>query len=293
MTANVSIVVPSLYSPGVADTVRSLLSQSARTAIREIFVVGRGAEGVASSDGCVRFLDTCRPVTAPVARNLGILESTGEILAFIDADCVADRRWLERLLSALRLGANVVGGGVAFPARPYWQLCYNVAMFHDFHVTSRPGTRPNLGTLNLCCAREVVERVGLMDERLDRGQDTEWSLRMRRHGYNLQFAPDAVVTHLPSVCSLRALVRRWYVSGKYNSWVRRQYSDLATAPPLDGCPVIQCAATPVVSFVVSLRLFARNPRLLQYVHTFPAVVATRAAWWWGASRHFDPTQAPP
>jgi len=289
MDTKVSVIIPSLNSPLISHTVDSLISQSLASRTAEILVIGLDAPGLVTSREPVRFISTDRPVTAPIARNIGIKQARGDYLAFIDADCIANADWLERLLEALRDGSSVVGGSVAFPARPYWQLCYNLTMFHDFLVTAPGGSRPNMGTLNLCVTRDLVERVGLMDENLDRGQDTEWTLRMRRYGYTLHFVPEAVVTHLPSVRTFRGTLATWYRSGMFNAWVRRQYRDLIAPPPFDGSPLLQRVLSPAVAFAVAVRVFARDPRLLRYVHTFPVIFATKVAWCWGASQYFDPT----
>jgi len=286
--ARVSVIIPSLNSPLIADTVDSVLRQSAVADIEEVLVIGRDEPTLIPSDRRVHFIDTERPVTAPVARNIGIGHARAPVLAFIDADCLASPQWLQHLLGRLLTGSMVVGGSVAFPANPYLQLCYNVTMFHEFRVTARRGTRANMGTLNLCIDRGVVERVGLMDERLDRGQDTEWTLRMRRHGYTLDFEPDAAVIHLPVVQSLHHLLRTWYKSGMYNAWIRREYHSLIAPAPFDGRPWLQKILAPVIAVAVTARIFGRDVRLLRYLHTFPVVFATKVAWCWGASRDFEP-----
>lgn len=288
MNRQVSVIIPNLNSPLIHYTLDSLRSQSSASRISEILVIGLDAEGLIEPRAPVRFIDTGRPVTAPVARNIGIKQACGGYLAFIDADCIADEYWLERLLEKQQAGCSIVGGSVAFPSRPYWQLCYNLTMFHEFLVTAPAGSRANMGTLNLCVAREVVERVGLMDEQLDRAQDTDWTLRMRRHGYRLEFTPDAIVTHLPNVNSLSHILATWHRSGMYNAWVRRQYSDLIARPPLDSHPGLQRVLSPLIAFAVTVRIFARNIGLLRYAHTFPVLFATKVAWCWGASKTFDP-----
>ncbi len=281
----VSVIVPNRDSPGIAQTIASLRRQDALEYIEEILVVGTDRPGLVETRPPVRFRDTERPVSAPVARNVGIQLATGPVLAFIDADCVAERDWLRRLLEAWAAGHAVVGGGVQFPSRPYAQLCYNVTMFHDSLVTAPPGERPMLGTLNLLVDRRVVAAVGLMDERLRRGQDTEWTLRMRRHGYRLHFEPRAVVTHQPMVRGVGDVVRLWRISGQYNGWIRAQYPELVSPPPLWNCPGLLRLAAPVIGLAVTVRIFARRRALWRYAHTLPVVYATKVAWCVGASQH--------
>lgn len=51
------------------------------------------------------------------ARNTGVAEAGGEVVAFLDDDAIADRRWLERLAEAYA-DPNVLGAGGA--VRPRW-----------------------------------------------------------------------------------------------------------------------------------------------------------------------------
>jgi len=280
----VSVIIPNLNSNLIEKTLESIFTQTSFNHIAEILVVGLDQPGLVIERGVVRFISTGVPVTAPVARNIGIREATGSCFAFIDADCVANPEWLETLLSAQRVGHPVVGGSVSLETNNYWQLCYNLTMFHEFLPSAPLGERCNFGTLNLCVTREVVERVGLFDERLARGQDTEWTLRMRRYGYRLYFVPEAIVKHLPEVTGLSRIVKLWYRSGFFNAQVRQSYRDIIAAPPFYGQPLLLTLLSPVVGVAVTARVFAHSPRLLRYFHTMPVIFLTKVAWCLGASR---------
>jgi GT2 family glycosyltransferase len=281
---SVSVIIPNLNSGLIDKTLESLFAQTAFDAIAEILVIGLDQPGLVVEREPVRFVCTHGPVTAPVARNIGIREAKGTILAFIDADCMADAAWLETLLSAQGQGHGVVGGSVSLEVENYWQLCYNLTMFHEFLPSTPSGERANLGTLNLCVTLEVVERVGLFDEQLVRGQDTEWTLRMRRHGYQLYFVPEAVVRHLPEASGVSQIVRLWYRSGFFNARIRRRYQDIIAAPRFLDKPFLMVLLSPIIGSLVTARIFASDPGLLRHVHTLPVVFLTKVAWCLGASR---------
>jgi len=282
---DVSIIIPSLNSDMIDKTLESLLAQTSFNRILEILVIGLDQPGLILKREPIHFISTQVPVTAPVARNLGIREARGAYLAFIDADCIADSRWLETLLSAQREGHSVVGGSVSLEVENYWQLCYNLTMFHEFLPAAPAGERYNFGTLNLCVTMKVVERVGLFDERLAREQDTEWTLRMRRHGYRLHFVPEAVVRHLSRANSLSEIIKLWYRSGLISAQIRQDYRDIIATPPFLGRRRMMVMLSPLVGAFVTARIFARAPRLLRYIHTLPVVFLTKIAWCLGASRH--------
>ena len=280
----ISVIIPNLNSNLVDKTLESLLAQTYLNRIVEILVVGLDQPGLVIEQEPVRLISTQVPVTAPVARNIGIREATGTCFAFIDADCIANPKWLETLLVTQQEGHPVVGGSVSLETNHYRQLCYNLTMFHEFLPSAPGGERPNFGTLNLCVAREVVERVGLFDEGLARGQDTEWTLRMRRYGYKLHFEPAAVVKHLPEVTSLSEVIKLWYRSGFISAQVRRNYRDFITLPPFHDRPFLLTLLSPAIGAAVTARIFIRNPRLLRYIHTTPVIFLTKVAWCLGACR---------
>jgi glycosyltransferase involved in cell wall biosynthesis len=280
----VSIIVPNLNSVLIDRTIDSLLEQTAFDQVKEILVIGMDEPGLVSERGPVRSIPTERPVTAPVARNMGMQAARGDLLAFIDADCVADPGWLDGLLDAHAAGHVIVGGSVALAGGSYWQLCYNLTMFHEFLPMLPPGIKANLGTLNLCVDRQVVTEVGLMDETLARGQDTEWTFRMRHHGYTLWFTPSALVHHFPDVSTLGAILRVWCRSGFFNSQVRLRYRDICETLPFQDRPLLLRTLSPFVGAAVTARIFARNTRLWRYAHAIPVVFLTKVAWCWGASQ---------
>ena len=93
----------------------------------EIIVVDDGSEddtlGVAESKaslGEVTIVRSPRNRGCPHARNLGLAEAKGEIIAFIDADGFAALDWLRRLVDAFGEDATIGGAAstVFFEANP-------------------------------------------------------------------------------------------------------------------------------------------------------------------------------
>src|SRR5690606_26487429 len=79
------------------------------------------------------------------ARNRGIAESRGEVLAFTDSDCTPHRMWLENALTRLDGGARdvIVGGRIDVyaqdPAHPTYAEQYELALAfpQEFYVKTR------------------------------------------------------------------------------------------------------------------------------------------------------------
>src|SRR5690606_31880620 len=93
--------------------------------------------------------------------NLGAARSKGEILAFLDADCLASPDWLAVLDECFNAAqVNVVGGGITFDATNYWSLADNISMFHDYLASLPPGMRRQLPSLNLAIRRDLFAESG-------------------------------------------------------------------------------------------------------------------------------------
>jgi glycosyltransferase involved in cell wall biosynthesis len=97
----VSVVVPVRDGEStIGDCLDSILATDYPTDRREVLVVDNG-----SSDGTATLIQS-RPVRylreqkrgVSNARNRGIAESRGEILAFVDADCLVEPQWLTELV---------------------------------------------------------------------------------------------------------------------------------------------------------------------------------------------------
>jgi len=121
MLSMVSVVVPSCGRRELLSLcVRSLLSQSLPPG--EILVVDNAPPGGAAvlEDGFPSRVRLLREERAGVsyARNSGIENAGGDVVAFIDDDAQAHPEWLSRIVSCLEeTGAAGVGG----PALPVWE----------------------------------------------------------------------------------------------------------------------------------------------------------------------------
>jgi len=132
-------------------------------------------------------------VPAPVqgagpARNAGVSASRGEVIAFIDSDCVPERDWIAGGVAALARFDFVGGRVFTFNFRRYIE------------------TVGFTGTGNMFVPRSVFDLVGGF--RAVVAEDMEWSFRARGLGYRLGYAEQAVVGH-PARRSWAELERRW------------------------------------------------------------------------------------
>ncbi|MDA9463520.1 glycosyltransferase [Bradyrhizobium sp. CCBAU 53415] len=211
----ISVVVPHLNQPGALKTcLASLDAQSIPRDWFEIVVVDNGSvtlptDVVAQYPG-VRLLREARPGPGP-ARNTGVAAGSGEVLAFIDADCRAHPDWLSsvwRSLHSLPPG-TVLGGDVRIwrDAKPHLDAiaAYESVFAYRFKLyIERDGY---CGTGNMAMFRRDFHSVGPFAG-IDVAEDMEWGQRAQRAGLRFRYIPEMIVFH-PARSSLRELYVKW------------------------------------------------------------------------------------
>ena len=169
------------------------------------------------------------------ARNRGISEARGRVIAFLDDDIVVEVDWLEQLLEAF--SAEPLPAAVGGPAyldldlsRPDWwhEEFAGVAGHFDRGpsvLRSDEGYEGMIGIgANLAFDRQVFERYGLFrsdlgrkGDSLETGEELEFLGRLRRNGEKLVYDPAIVVQHRPDQGRLsRSYLRRWYF--RFGEW---------------------------------------------------------------------------
>jgi GT2 family glycosyltransferase len=150
---------------------------------------GVAAVRAAASD--VRVVQAAEQGAGP-ARNAGAVAAHGEVFAFLDADAVAEPRWLAAGVAALQ-AFDYVGGCVVVTTRAPSRLssaeAYEAVFAYDFRKYIE--RERYSGTGNLFVPRVVFERVGGF--RTGVAEDMDWCWRANALGYRIGYAEDAVV----------------------------------------------------------------------------------------------------
>jgi cellulose synthase/poly-beta-1,6-N-acetylglucosamine synthase-like glycosyltransferase len=197
---SVSVIVPVRDGAStIADCLDAILATDYPAERREILAVDNGSTDTTADlirARSVRYLrESSRGVSH--ARNRGIAESHGEILAFVDADCIVEPQWLTELVQPF---ADPEVGAVAGDLKhteahtaAERQAVRQLGDWQRFSFTSDP---PYPITANAAYRRDVIERIGGFDPRMTRAQDVELGLRFHeRTDLRLAFAERATARH--------------------------------------------------------------------------------------------------
>jgi glycosyltransferase involved in cell wall biosynthesis len=207
----ISVVIPHLNQPEFLE--RCLASLAAgRRPPDEVIVVDNGSHklptAVCSAHGA-QMLTEAEPGPGP-ARNRGVAASSGDILAFIDADCLADPGWLAAAEAAMTdPSAAILGGDVrialADPAHPTMTEAYeSLYAYRMDRYIAREGFT---GTGNLVVRRAVLQDVGPFAG-IAVAEDRDWGRRATAKGYHIQFVREMRAYH-PARRNFAELALKW------------------------------------------------------------------------------------
>lgn len=207
-----SVVIPHLNQPKFLH--RCLVSLAAGDRQPdEILVVDNGSD-VMPQEVCNAFPGVallCEPTPGPgPARNLGVAKSTGDILAFIDADCLADPAWLA--VAAREMvdpTAQILGGDVRIALGDPEKLTLLEAYesIYAYRMDRYIAREGFTGTGNLVVRRAVLEDVGPFAG-LSVAEDRDWGHRATAKDYKIRYVAQMKVYH-PARVLFAELQQKW------------------------------------------------------------------------------------
>ena len=194
------------------------------------------------------------------ARNIGILESTGDYVVVIDGHCeIPTPDYLHHLVDAFqRTGADCLGRPQPLFARDATFLQHTIAIGRSSWLGHHPASfiyssqEQDVPALSVAVAyrRTIFDEVGLFDERFDACEDCELNYRIDKAGLHCRFVPQLAVIYKPRD-SLRGLFRQLarYGAGRVRLSIKHPetFSIASCSPPAFGLGVV--AGAIVCSFM--------------------------------------------
>jgi len=209
MNKKVSVVIPAYNEEKyIAFCLNAVFGQTYKNF--EVIVVDNGSidetVSIAKSYGAIVVEDDESSIAG--LRNFGAYESSGDVLAFLDADCVPSIDWLKNAVNRLSDdSAGVVGCHCEPPLNASW-------VEQAWHVSKPSGLKKVrfLGTANFIVSRDTFDLVGGFNTDLRVGEDYEFCFKVSKIGLNIVSDDSISVIHNRGPNSLLARMKKeiWY-----------------------------------------------------------------------------------
>lgn len=226
----ISVIIINKNDQGIANTLDALGKQKIATPFEIIVVDASDAglmDGIKKRHPSVRWFIYkagigSKKTTIPEQRNIGLGEAVGDIIVFIDANCVPKNDWLDKLTAPIIAGEENITAGAVRAANPKTRVNLNSETFKGDYLEAAP-------TISLALSKKVTVKIGKFDENLLYAEDLDYTWRCRDAGYKIKFIRNAILTH--EWGTFRDEVRRAFKYGDarvaiFKKYPERRYKDL-------------------------------------------------------------------
>jgi glycosyltransferase involved in cell wall biosynthesis len=212
----VSVIVPVRNRlPALRRCLTALAAQRFDFQRAEFIIVDNGSEddvaGVCREFAWVKYLRE-PGFGSYAARNRGLTEARGAIIAFTDSDCMPEPTWLQAGVAAIqREDCDILAGRVSYPPAPNGRLnIYETIEERLFSLECQKRLVEKRGygaTANLFVKKELFDRVGLFRSNMPSLADVEWGKRAVEAGAKPRYCDESAVIH-PRRSDLASIVMK-------------------------------------------------------------------------------------
>lgn len=189
----ISIIIPVKNDKRIEKTLKKLekIPKPEKTEILVVDASEGKLDAIKKKFPTVRWVyfynKTDKNYTLPEQRNLGLKKARGDLIAFIDADCIPTQNWLINLTKPIREeGEDYVTGLVKPLGGP---SVYDI----EWEKAAKRKYRNVAGTANTIFKRKILSEVGYFDEDFEYGEDSDFTWRVIDAGYKIRYNKEAVI----------------------------------------------------------------------------------------------------
>lgn len=212
----ITVIITVKYDRGIGNTLMELekIKKPNKTEILVIDASEGKLDDIKNKFPTVRWIyfhnKTNKKNTTPEQRNLALKEAKGNIVAFIDSDCIPTKNWLIELIRPIIEDGENLTAGYVKSIRKYprlWDEDYKI-MENQKYLSIAAG-------MNFAFTKEVFKVVGYYDETFECSTDTDFCWRATDKGYKIRSAKKAIILH--DLGNLRRNIRRLFEYGDARS----------------------------------------------------------------------------
>jgi|tagenome__1003787_1003787.scaffolds.fasta_scaffold20970655_2 glycosyltransferase involved in cell wall biosynthesis len=223
---SISVIVPAKNEERrIGLCLEALAAQSYARESFDVIVVDNGSEDrtVAISQGFneklrLRILSS-QHGTISALRNAGVNLSSGELLAFLDADCIPYPDWLQKAAHILCSDSSgIIGAHYSVPDDSTWVG----KTWNTYQEACKIGDVSHVPAGDLLIPRTTFLSIGGFDETIQTNEDAELCERARAKGFSVRAHKELRVVHLGTAQTLKGFYRkqRWHGSHVFGVFLR-------------------------------------------------------------------------
>lgn len=197
----ISVIIPSYNSENTVRECLDSLQNQTYNGEYEIILVDSSQDStlqiVSSEYKNINLIHLDNKTDPGTARNLGVKRAKGDLIAFIDSDCIAANDWLERIMLAHESSYGVIGGSVSRNNQEddLVGLAGYIAEFREFLPELPGGEVEHLPTCNLSFKKRIFNEYGLFRGEYYPQEDRVYNYYLRKKGEKILFNPAIRVFH--------------------------------------------------------------------------------------------------
>ncbi len=256
---SVSVIIPASRLDKATQALVSLQEQRYDGKL-EFVVVGTIAPELAKAWPIIAV--DAGPIKEPgKARNIGAQHASGEVLLFLDDDCIVTEDWVEKNVRALQTaGIGAVGASIRSKSKAFFARCVDFTNFGSYQ-RRYPLIGP-VASASMAVTQSLFQQLGGFDETMRSGEDIDFCHRVQSIGQATIYRPEIIVTHDHNRNTFSEFLRYNYahgVAGGLRSKVMNRQSSLKNHfLYVIRFPALFLLFVPLLALMGTLRIFMLN-----------------------------------